>query len=113
MCGIAGGWWSKIHNNDYLKISEALGFISHRGPNDRGYEYFDIGNSKLALGHTRLSIIDLSSSGHQPMTTQDGLFTIIFNGEIYNYKELKSELINLGYSFITNSDIGEANVFIV
>lgn len=104
MCGIAGGWWSKIHNNDYLKISEALGFISHRGPNDRGYEYFDIGNSKLALGHTRLSIIDLSSSGHQPMTTQDGLFTIIFNGEIYNYKELKSELINLGYSFITNSD---------
>ena len=47
------------------------------------------------------------------MTTQDGLFTIIFNGEIYNYKELKSELINLGYSFITNSDIGEANVFIV
>lgn len=104
MCGIAGGWWLNNHNDDYLKMSDSLKFIHHRGPDDRGCEYFDIRNSKLVLGHTRLSIIDLSSSGHQPMTTQDGLFTIVFNGEIYNYKELKSELISLGYSFITDTD---------
>ena len=56
------------------------------------------------LGHTRLSIIDLSIGGHQPMTSQDGRWTIVFNGEIYNYQELRAQLIGYGYSFKTNSD---------
>lgn len=61
-------------------------------------------NTHLALGHRRLSIIDLSAAGHQPMCTEDQRFWIVYNGEVYNYKELRSELKTAGESFFSNSD---------
>lgn len=73
--------------------------ISHRGPDGDGYHI----KGPVALGHRRLSIIDLST-GDQPMYSDDGNIVIIFNGEIYNYVELKQELITLGYQFKTTSD---------
>lgn len=82
--------------------------IAHRGPDDEG-TFFD---NKLALGHRRLSIIDLSKNGHQPMTSADGRYVIIYNGELYNYKNLKLELQrsqaggagSMAYPFQTQSD---------
>lgn len=104
MCGILGGWWLNDYKNYDYKICNALKQIDHRGPDDKGYEKFYLEEGLLALGHTRLAIIDLSSSGHQPMTSQNGKLTIVFNGEIYNYKELKQELLQFGYTFITDTD---------
>jgi len=103
MCGILGGWWpnSKCAIN---RLPDAIKKIKHRGPDDDGYEFYPIGGAVVSFGHTRLSIIDLSVAGHQPMHTQDGRWTIVFNGEIYNYRELRSELQNIGYKFETDSD---------
>lgn len=92
------------------RFLEAQKILRHRGPDDKGIEYFNISSpeensySELVLGHTRLSIIDLSSGGHQPKHSSDGRFTIVFNGEIYNYRELRDELKSLGYKFHTDSD---------
>ena len=74
--------------------------ISHRGPDDRGF----FARDGIALGMCRLSILDLSSAGHQPMTSADGRYTIVFNGEIYNFRELRSELVRGGVTFRGNSD---------
>lgn len=78
---------------------------AHRGPDDKGYALFSFGgDGELALGHRRLSIIDLSPLGHQPMANSDGTLHIVFNGEIYNYVELREELCSLGHSFVSTSD---------
>jgi len=83
----------------------ALRAIAHRGPDDQGVETFGQGNGIVALGHTRLSIIDLTSAGHQPMMSKDGRYAVVFNGEIYNYKELRQRLINAeGIAFSSDSD---------
>jgi asparagine synthase (glutamine-hydrolysing) len=74
--------------------------IKHRGPNSEGF-YVD---SFIGLGHRRLSIIDLSRSGHQPMMTENGQFVITYNGEVYNFRELKGELEGLGHQFRSQSD---------
>lgn len=103
MCGIAGGVFHRVSNLDE-RMSDALERLKHRGPNDRGCDMFRNAHGTVALGHTRLSIIDLSSGGHQPMHTEDGRYTIVFNGEIYNYKELKKDLKDRGYSFFSDSD---------
>ncbi|MEQ8363061.1 MAG: asparagine synthase (glutamine-hydrolyzing) [Cyclobacteriaceae bacterium] len=92
MCGILG-----IVNST---IELDLEKIRHRGPDDSGL-YEDKG---LKLGHTRLSIQDLSARGHQPFNSKDENFTIVFNGEIYNHWELRGELENLGYEFYSKSD---------
>lgn len=76
--------------------------LAHRGPDDKG-SFIDA-NGTVALGHRRLSIIDLTSSGQQPMSTPDGRLTIVFNGEIYNYLELRKELKGYGIEFQTRSD---------
>ena len=76
--------------------------MKHGGPDDEG-SYSDPGNH-LVLGHRRLSLIDLSRAGHQPMSYADGRYVISFNGEIYNYKELRTDLIKEGFSFKTESD---------
>src|SRR3972149_3513148 len=104
MCGITGGWWRQPLNNAEKKMNDALHKLQHRGPNDQGFELFIASSGLIALGHTRLSIIDLTSAGHQPMTTRDGRYSIFFNGEIYNYKELAKELNAIGVSFNSNSD---------
>lgn len=104
MCGILGGWWKEPPASVNSMINSALEKLSHRGPNDKGAEFFDVNNGKVVLGHTRLSIIDLSSGGHQPMFSRCGRYSIIFNGEIYNYKELRTELEGIGENFTSDSD---------
>ncbi|HKA00265.1 MAG TPA: hypothetical protein VKE70_27330, partial [Candidatus Solibacter sp.] len=74
--------------------------IAHRGPDGEGY-YTD---GPVGLGHRRLAIIDLSPNGKQPMATPDGRFVVTYNGEIYNFRELRTELEALGRRFSTRSD---------
>ncbi|MGA1941029.1 asparagine synthase (glutamine-hydrolyzing) [Arcobacter sp. YIC-310] len=101
MCGIAGFCdFSKKSSSDILK--NITDVIHHRGPDDSGYFYDENEYSQIALGHRRLSILDLSAHGHQPMSFEH--LVIVFNGEIYNFKEIKLELINIGYIFDSDSD---------
>ncbi len=104
MCGIVGSWHKNCPTNYQNKFSVAIDLLYSRGPDDKGefVENNDFGN--VALGIRRLSIIDLSSSGKQPMQSNDRRYTIIFNGEIYNFKELKKELEICGAIFKSNSD---------
>ncbi|TFH41108.1 MAG: hypothetical protein E4H01_15460, partial [Lysobacterales bacterium] len=81
-------------------VRAMAGMIAHRGPDDSG-SYVD---GPLALGHRRLSIIDLSSAGHQPMATSDGRYVIAYNGEIYNFKELRATLQARGIRFDSGTD---------
>jgi asparagine synthase (glutamine-hydrolysing) len=103
MCGILGGiWYGAVPSAE--RFEKALYSLRFRGPNDSGLDKFTFGSATVVLGHSRLSIIDLSFAGHQPMSSHDGRYTIVFNGEIYNYKELRAELQNQGYSFTSDSD---------
>jgi len=101
MCGIAGFI-------DFTTISgiECLfsmtSTLSHRGPDDSGVEILEVNNARIGLGHRRLSIIDLSKYGHQPM--HYGRWSIVYNGEIYNYKEIKKSLEAEGHVTDLNSD---------
>ena len=104
MCGIAGGAWLEKPKNLGKMLNNALVAMKFRGPNDQGAEIYSTENATVSLAHTRLSIIDLSTSGHQPMYSSDKRYSIVFNGEIYNYRELKSELKGFGYTFSTESD---------
>lgn len=104
MCGITGGWWLRRPDALDDRLTRALSAMRRRGPDDSGYELYQAMKGVAALGHTRLSILDLSSAGHQPMQSADRRFSIVFNGEIYNYRELRSELQSLGHSFISDSD---------
>ncbi len=102
MCGIAGIYFFDKHKAaaEPSSVVEAmLTSIRHRGPDDSGTAAF----SHACLGMTRLSIIDFST-GHQPMTTDDGRFTIVFNGEIYNFQKIRTELLKQGLNFKTHSD---------
>jgi len=98
MCSIYGAIGKNYKNIEQTFSKE----LHHRGPDDSGIYYDD--TKSLALGHTRLSIIDLSNHAHQPMNSEDEKYILVFNGEIYNYQELKKELVSLGYKFHTNSD---------
>src|SRR5688572_4009059 len=99
MCGIVGLINVKGRKLSEDSIKPLTELISHRGPNDAGH-FVD---ENLALGHRRLSILDLSSDGHQPMHYMNR-YTIIFNGEIYNYIELRSQLMEKGYRFKSKTD---------
>ncbi len=103
MCGIAGGWWSQP-TPAQTQLPQALHAMRHRGPDDQGFELYPFNQAVVALGQTRLSIIDLSVAGHQPMHSRDGRWAIVFNGEIYNYRELRAELRTLGHSFTSDTD---------
>lgn len=102
MCGIAG--WSRAAgvNDSLVQLDAMTSAIAHRGPDDRG-TFADAGEG-IAIGHVRLSIIDLSNAGHQPMPSDDGSVTLAFNGELYNYKELRHELEESGRAFHSRSD---------
>src|SRR3954453_5551678 len=103
MCGIAG----LISINPEVSINAMLASIEHRGRDDEGVwisDAIDESGRRACLGHRRLSIIDTSSAGHQPMLSADGRFVLTFNGEIYNYRELRNELISKGRQFRTESD---------
>jgi asparagine synthase (glutamine-hydrolysing) len=102
MCGIAGIYNLNKNHVDKGEIDLLTDALSSRGPNGRGVWFNE--DKNLAFGHRRLSILDLSSAGGQPMLSADGRFCITFNGEIYNFIEIKSELISLGYNFLSDSD---------
>lgn len=104
MCGIFGGVWRSVPLGLESALSNTARALRFRGPDDNGQEIFVLGAATIALGHTRLSIIDLTSGGHQPMHSADGLVSIVFNGEIYNYRELRDELKLLGHRFASDSD---------
>ena len=100
MCGISG-----IINLHHQVISESsikkmMQKIKHRGPDDEGIFI----SSNVGLGFVRLSILDLSPAGHQPMHSDDDELVIVFNGEIFNYIELREELKLKGYKFKTQTD---------
>jgi asparagine synthase (glutamine-hydrolysing) len=127
MCGITGAYSFKgsIHPDSIRRMTE---FLRHRGPDDEGFLAVDSTSGKVAsltgidsktygpriedfngsanifLGHRRLSIIDLSPAGHQPMSNEDGSFWIVHNGEIYNYFEIRRELESLGHRFKSQTD---------
>lgn len=102
MCGIAGiiKFKSGICHTDVENLNFSLKSQNHRGPDACNTFVDDV----VALGHNRLSIIDLSSAANQPFTRADLGLTIVFNGEIYNYTKIKSDLLQKGYTFLTNSD---------
>jgi asparagine synthase (glutamine-hydrolysing) len=100
MCGIAGtfepGRGAQV---DREALTRATGRLRHRGPDGEGFLFRD----NVGLGHRRLSIIDLAG-GAQPLFNEDGTVAVVFNGEIYNYRELQAELAGLGHRFATSSD---------
>ena len=99
MCGIAGLINFNTEHLDISPIKHMTDSLFHRGPDDLGY----FNDNYVAFGFRRLSILDLSM-GHQPMESNNGRYVIVFNGEIYNFKEIRKSLSNEGYSFKTNCD---------
>jgi asparagine synthase (glutamine-hydrolysing) len=100
MCGICG---IINFNGEHVSphdLQPMMSSMKYRGPDDEGTFY----NDNLGFGFVRLSIIDLSIAGHQPMISADGRYALVFNGEIFNYIELRKELISKGYSFKTKTD---------
>ncbi|MHA1338005.1 MAG: asparagine synthase (glutamine-hydrolyzing) [Promethearchaeota archaeon] len=95
MCSISGFTWE-----DENLIKKMNKILSYRGPDDSGI-YID---KNISLGHNRLSIIDLSKAGHQPMKNEEGNLWIVYNGEVYNYKEIRKKLELKGYNFNSNTD---------
>lgn len=104
MCGIAGSVADRGTRTREHRLRAALARLRHRGPDDMGAERRELAGSEVWLGQTRLSVIDLSRGGHQPMVSADGRYVLVFNGELYNYLELREELIALGEVFATSSD---------
>lgn len=115
MCGISA-LFSTTHQNDVKSVLPMTEIIAHRGPDDSGCIFFPEGEHQPetnpqafnkyigAFGHRRLSILDLTKAGHQPMSTSDKRYWVTYNGEVYNYLEIRKELIALGYHFHTQTD---------
>jgi asparagine synthase (glutamine-hydrolysing) len=105
MCGVAGLWDVRLHISQHAAgaaIQRMTCVLTHRGPDDGDYFYDqEVG---FALGHSRLSILDLSPQGHQPMVSASGRYVIIFNGEVYNFMALRRELELQGVPFSGSSD---------
>lgn len=99
MCGILGLLHRQAESRPLLS-KQLVSNLAHRGPDSEG-TYSD---DHVQFGHTRLSIIDLTDSGHQPMLSHAGRYVVTYNGEIYNYLELRTELESLGASFVSHSD---------
>jgi asparagine synthase (glutamine-hydrolysing) len=105
VCGISGcvDFDKRATGDELASLARRMaGALTHRGPDDSG-TWVDAG-AGVALGHRRLSIIDLSAAGHQPMLSPDGRFAVVYNGEIYNYLELREELLAHGHVFRGHSD---------
>src|SRR4051812_26157238 len=103
MCGIAG----VLGFSDGFRVDEAVvtqmrDAVTHRGPDDGGTLVLDA--DRVGLGHRRLSIIDLSPAGHQPMSNEDGTVWIVYNGEVYNHEELRRELEAKGHRYRSHTD---------
>ncbi len=101
MCGIAGLiGFAQLRPGAEQHVSQMLDLMAHRGPDDAGVWT----NGRVALGNRRLAILDLSVAGHQPMLAADGSVVVVQNGEIYNYRELRRELVQAGYTFHSDCD---------
>lgn len=101
MCGISG--FIDFNKNTTIEVLQKMNrTMIHRGPDGEGYFFEEQQNYAIGFGHRRLSIIDLSEGGKQPMQFED--YVIVFNGEIYNYESIKIELLTLGHSFYSSSD---------
>src|SRR6056297_3034019 len=100
MCGIAGYFNLNGEPASPVTLKDMTDKIAHRGPDGEGF-FVD---SYIALGHRRLAIIDLSPLGHQPMISNDKNYVISYNGEVYNFRELRMELESLGHYFHSKSD---------
>lgn len=104
MCGILGVFEHSSSDRFRRNLGGGMHALRHRGPDAQGVEAYPVAGGVLHLGHARLSIIDLTEGGRQPMRGGDGRYAIVFNGEIYNYKELREELKALGCLFTSDSD---------
>ncbi len=103
MCGITGFVdYKKKLNKDHL--DDANKILRHRGPDSGDLAFFESTEANIGFGHRRLSILDVSSNGNQPMYSDDNSVVIILNGEVYNFKEIRHELTALGHSFNSDSD---------
>ncbi|MBF2004234.1 MAG: asparagine synthase (glutamine-hydrolyzing) [Chlorogloeopsis fritschii C42_A2020_084] len=103
MCGIAGILTTESDQNHLERLIQRMqGALQHRGPDDQGV--YIAPNRQASLAHTRLSILDLTPAGHQPMSTPDGRYWITFNGEIYNFQQLRSQLEAKGEDFCSRTD---------
>ena len=101
MCGIVG-LWSRDINDIEANMSRMTETLHHRGPDD--YGCISLLNKGVGLGHRRLAVIDLSKAGHQPMSDKNNSLFVVFNGEIYNFRKLRSNLQKLGHIFSTETD---------
>jgi len=102
MCGIAAIiGFTETGKQRFSRIAQCATLLKHRGPDNQKH----IIEKDFAMAHARLSIIDLSEASNQPFTNRDGRFTIVYNGEIFNYKELKHQLQQLGHTFYTEGDV--------
>ena len=102
MCGISGyfSFAGNIGPEHAAAVRRATSLLAHRGPDDCGF--FE--DNRVMLGHRRLSILDLSEDGHQPMSNEDATVRVVFNGEIYNFRELRAELVQAGHHFRSLTD---------
>ncbi len=100
MCGLVG--FVGFGRRQPHGLERLLARLAHRGPDDSGL--FESDDGRVVLGHARLSIIDLSALGHQPMASEDGRYVIVFNGEIYNHREIRLDLASRGVRFVSDSD---------
>ena len=106
MCGICG---FIVENQGDIKnwkqvLTSMTEVLSHRGPDSNGSYFKHTGKAIVGLGHRRLSIIDLSKNANQPLGNDDDSIMVVFNGEIYNYKQLTKELKEIGHKFRSQSD---------
>lgn len=103
MCGILG-WVGSEESGVLPAIERGLDYLDHRGPDAHAVRRLQIKDATCVLGHTRLRIIDLTAEADQPMSNEDGTVWCVFNGEIYNYRELRADLERAGHRFHTHSD---------
>src|SRR5690606_27364970 len=103
MCGITGfcDFNRRLNREDLHRANEVQ---HHRGPDSGDLAFFDGPNANIGLGHRRLSIMYVSSNGNQPMYSDDKNVVIILNGEVYNFKEIREDLIKRGFRFHSDSD---------
>ncbi len=103
MCGLVGIVdFGNSGNLNHELLTSLTDTLEHRGPDDAGVWLEQ--DRSIGLGHRRLSILDVSSGGHQPMISRDGRLVIAYNGEVYNFKQIRQELIKAGSSFQGGSD---------
>ena len=104
MCGILGVCWAGEPPYSEGQVAAALDMLTHRGPDDHGLQTFRGDRGSATLAHRRLSIIDLSQHGRQPITNEDGTVAVTFNGEVYNFRQLRDRLLAAGHRFTTDTD---------